>query len=853
MSRRSLILLFGLLAAIHTWPLLPQAATHSLDDGDALLNTWLLAAVSRALATHPLSFFDINSYYPYHHALTTLDHQLSAVVFAGPLYLVGGNPQLALNLYTFATFLFAGVFTALLVEELSGSPEAGVLAGTLFAFSSGRLENINHSHVLGNFWLPLALLFAHRFVTSPTWRRLWALAGVALALALTAWYNAALGPLALAIVVTAGLARRGYAALPALGRLAVGAAVAGIVVAAVALPYARVTREFRSPPRHLWDPAGAVAPEGNEHRTISASVIQDNSTGLRGFVGVRQASIAPWLSGLRGLGLVGGRTFPGFVAAAFALAALGWVIVAQARNSPLAWPALALAGVFAVAVVSLLTHRAIGWPLVLSRTTWFFPLLIASFAMWILLPLDPGGYRPAWLEHARTYFVVAVVGGALSLGVTVYLKGSPIAHGIYPADAPGFSLLRAPVRFGALCALGTAVLAGFGYASATRRLQGRLRIAVAVAVIALVNVELFAPMPRMRRIPRVPRVYEWLRRAPAGPVVEFPVHANMWGLYWSLFHRQPLVQGYGLIEPTAYARLADNDDLSPAMVEHIRAYFHARYVAVDRTKYSGERDAALSANIAANGDALRRVASFDGREIYEIGGASRGAPVLRAYRPWMLQGARGVAIDAHLEPARAATAFTIQVWGNGQLLTTVPWIANAGVPRLFAPLPAERAEGMNIEVLGDYRAVPADVSVDAQRSTRIQVDGHVWVGRMGYTLAVIAPDGRVDEVRAFNTSWDEGASHALAARIAAIPPGWTAAVATNYDASRALTADAVAALRSLGMTADLRGRFRVMHAAIGTKGAAPGTAIEQVSAEGSHVATGAPALVPVVVRDVRIY
>src|SRR4051812_37490818 len=121
MSRRSLILLFALLAVVHTWPLLPQAATHTLDDTDSLLNAWLIAAVSRALASHPLTFLDINSYYPYHHALTTLDHQLSAVLLAGPVYLVSGNAQLALNLYTFATFVLAGVFCALLVRELTGS------------------------------------------------------------------------------------------------------------------------------------------------------------------------------------------------------------------------------------------------------------------------------------------------------------------------------------------------------------------------------------------------------------------------------------------------------------------------------------------------------------------------------------------------------------------------------------------------------------------------------------------------------------------------------------------------------------------------------------------------------------
>jgi hypothetical protein len=852
-GRRGLILLFVALAAVHTWPLLPQAATHTLDDTDSVLNTWLLAALTRALVTHPLTFFDINTYYPYHHALTTLDHQLGAVVFTGPIYLVTRNPQLALNLYTFATFVLAGLFCAWLVRDMTGSTAAGAIAGSLFAFSSGRMENMNHSHVLGNFWLPLAVLLAFRYLAAPGWRRVWALASVTLVLALTAWYNAAIGPLAVAIVILAALLRDRVPAVAAMPRLLAGAAVAGVVVAAIALPYTRTGREFRSPAGRASDPPGGTVIEIAEHRTIAASVLQDNSTGLRGFVGVRQTASAPWLKPLRGLGLVGGREFPGIVGAALALAAIALLVFAQARASWLAWPALLLAAIFAVAVYSIETRHLLGWPIVLTRTAWFFPAMVGAFVVWLALPLTAPAEYP-WLDRARTCFVIALVGGALSLGLTVYVSGALVAHGIYPAGAPGFNLLRAPVRFGALWSFGTAVLAGCGYAAVTRRLQGSARMAVAALVVVLVNVELFAPMPRMPRVPRVPDVYEWLRHAPEGAVVELPVHRNVIGLYWSLFHLQPLVQGYGLVEPPAYSRLADDDALSPAMVEHIRSFFHARYIVVDRTKYTGASDAALSARIAENGAVLTRVAAAGGREVYEIVGPSRGAPVLRAYRPWMVEHARGVSIDAELDPVRDGVPHVVQVWGNGRLLASEPWHAGVVRGNIFAPLPDDRAQGVNIEVLGDYFTTPAEIAIDAlPRSTRLQIGGHVWGCRMGYTLAVVAPDGRVDEVRTYNTSWDEQASHALASRIRAIPEGWTAAVATNYDASRALTADAVEALATLGMVTDLRGRFRVNHAGIGRKGAAPGTAVEQAAAEGSHVATGTPALVPVAVREVRIY
>lgn len=866
-SRRIALPLFVVLSIVHTWPMLPKAASHIMDEGDSMLNGWLMAAVSRALATHPLRFFDVNAYYPYREALTTLDHQLSAVVLAGPVYLATGNPHLALNLYTIATFVLSGLFCARLVAELTDSESAGLIAGSLFAFSAARLENINHAHVLGNYWLPLALLFTHRYVARPTWRRVAAATGAALMLALTAWYNAVLGPLAIAVVAAAGLMRHRATAPAAIGRLAVAGLAAGIVVAAVALPYARTVRNFQSPPRQASEPIGGEAgATALNHRTISSSTIQDNSTGVEGFAAAAAGTPAPWLAAVRGVGTPTGRFFPGVAGALLAGLALMLVIREQSRASRLAWPALALAAIFAVAVLSVTFGRQYGWPIHVTRLEWFFPALVGSFVLWIFLPLEVAPSR-SWIRDARTYLVIGIVGGALALGISVYAWGTLVARGIYPADLPGFNLLRASVRFGVLYALGLSVLAGFGYAAVTRGVRPGLRPALAAAVLVVVNFELLCQPPPMRRLPRVPLAYQWLRTAPAGPVVEFPIHDNLSSLYWSLFHRQPMVDGYGLVEPAAYARLRDDDDLSPAMVEHIRSYFHARYVVVNRRKYLGDRNAALSANLALDAGTLTPVAAFDGREVFEIGGPSRGAPVLRAYRPWMLEKVRGVAVDAALDPAREATTQVLEIWGNGRLLTSASPEAVASGQRVFAPLPNDRADGLNIEILGDYRLTtpggplgttghpaPADIRIEATlRATRVQVNGHVWAGRQGYTMAVIAPDGRVEEVRTFNTSWYEAASHALANRIASIPAGWTAAVATNYDASRRLTADAVDALRTLGMVTDLRGRFRVMHAAVGIKGAAPGTASEAVSADAARCVIGAPRLIPVTVRDVRLY
>jgi hypothetical protein len=110
----------------------------------------------------------------------------------------------------------------------------------------------------------------------------------------------------------------------------------------------------------------------------------------------------------------------------------------------------------------------------------------------------------------------------------------------------------------------------------------------------------------------------------------------------------------------------------------------------------------------------------------------------------------------------------------------------------------------------------------------ICVDGRdISPGQRGYNVAVLDPrTGSVEEVAAFDTHLDEGASQALAEMLRGVPAGHIVAVAAADEASRLLGQEAVEALRGLGATGDLRDRFRWGHAIIGVQGAAPGTAAE---------------------------
>jgi hypothetical protein len=143
----------------------------------------------------------------------------------------------------------------------------------------------------------------------------------------------------------------------------------------------------------------------------------------------------------------------------------------------------------------------------------------------------------------------------------------------------------------------------------------------------------------------------------------------------------------------------------------------------------------------------------------------------------------------------------------------------------------------------------ADVSIRSDRGrTRVQINGRVFRPDKGYFLVELdAATGAVRRTGQFNVSWFPEASAALADFVRQVPVGAPVLVVTEFDASRDLQEVAVAALAELGLETDLRDRFQTQQAAIGVKGAAPGTALEVINRWRASLVLGQPEL-----RDVQI-
>ena len=96
-TRASLVAV--LLAVLHTWPLATAPGTLSRNDnGDAMLNEWIVAWVQHQLPRHPLQLFQANIFYPARDTLAFSEPLIVPAILGSPVRLAGGSPVLVSNL-----------------------------------------------------------------------------------------------------------------------------------------------------------------------------------------------------------------------------------------------------------------------------------------------------------------------------------------------------------------------------------------------------------------------------------------------------------------------------------------------------------------------------------------------------------------------------------------------------------------------------------------------------------------------------------------------------------------------------------------------------------------------------------
>lgn len=158
------LLFFAALAVLFTRPLAFHAGSKTVEDvSDPPFQAWTLAWDARALRHDPLNLFNANIFYPNDATLAYSDHQVTNGILAMPLLWAGGSPILAHNLLVILSFFLCSLGAYLLALHLTGSRAGAVAAGIAYAYAPYKLAHVMHLNLLTAAFIPLTLLFLHRY------------------------------------------------------------------------------------------------------------------------------------------------------------------------------------------------------------------------------------------------------------------------------------------------------------------------------------------------------------------------------------------------------------------------------------------------------------------------------------------------------------------------------------------------------------------------------------------------------------------------------------------------------------------------------------------------------------------
>ncbi|MBZ5556404.1 MAG: hypothetical protein LAO77_03910 [Acidobacteriia bacterium] len=568
---------------VMTWPLATVIHREIAGDlGDPLFNCWILHWTGGQVlgALHgdlsALShYWDANIFYPAPLTLAYSEHLTPLMLQALPVLAATGNIILCYNLLLLSTFVLSGLGMYLLVRELTGRPLAALLAGFAFAFAPYRLDQYAHLEVVTSQWMPFALFgFRRFFVTS----RLRPLAGGALALLAQAlscgYYMAYFTPFAVAYCLYEMAARGRFADARTWRALIVSGGAVLLIVALFLRPYFHVRGIGEVGVRDPGD-------------------IQQFSADTRGFATIAESSRL-WGRIVRAMPRNENQGFPGFAILVFAAIATGAGLartVAKARSSAGArmprWRdslAVALGAILVLLLVVLaevlITGRTQPWithALGLGRdpaTRLLVPITITFATLLLVSPVTRRAARGV-PGSALAFFLCAAIAAAwMSLGPVMRANGRRIGPGLYDLFyqwVPGFDGLRVVSLNFMLVALFLAVLAGLGAAALLERRPVAGRSIVVLGILAILAEVWAVPTVTNVRMPApgyawpppqvadVPPVYSAVRELPPGTVIaEFPFGAQAYEIryvFYSGFHRKPIVNGYSGFSPASYARI----------------------------------------------------------------------------------------------------------------------------------------------------------------------------------------------------------------------------------------------------------------------------------------------------------
>ncbi len=569
---REFLIFFGFVAltAIMTWPWVLQLRDAVPDTGDPYAISYFLWWDFYQTFHAPWNLFEATILYPYHHTLAfgEFDYGVSLLFF--PLFGLGFRPVTVFSIAAFLSFPFTGYATFRLARTLSGSTAIAWVAGIVIAFLPFRFHHLAHLHLIFAGWVPLLFEALVRFARQRSWpRAAWlGFAFLMNGLTCTTWLILTIIPLSISAVL---LLTRNAAWRDPKFWLRAGATMclASLLLLPFLLPLRRVALEHgftRSPAEVKQYSARLIhwlaADDRNKvwHGLGSAG----NTTEMVLFPGL----LAPLLA-LAAFLLPPARARGGFsekeskepvpeetarskrillivldataiVCGVIALLTLGYDTFKWRLFGQVVLSATGPSGPLSLLIITVFIRCLIAYPRVLRRALSGDRNVLASFT---------SNERSELFGHALVWIVIGFVG---SFGLNLFF------HKFLYDYVFIFRGMRVATRWGMICYVGLALLAGLGayrFADVVGRHWRRFgqRIVYAMVVLGILFELHVAPLQMVRgEIYPDKLTLDLKSRQMSGGILELPMGDPVEHLYMlrAADHLHPVVNGkYSYVPP----------------------------------------------------------------------------------------------------------------------------------------------------------------------------------------------------------------------------------------------------------------------------------------------------------------
>lgn len=576
----TVLLIFFLLALLQLYPLSLHPANSVHDTGDPLLNTWILSWIQGSVLHGPSQMFNGNAFFPSKSTISFSEHLFPQAVLSLPLTLFIKNPILIYNILFVGSLIFCAYAMFLLVRYLTDNSSAGFVAGVIFAFSTYHINHTPQLQLLSSGLFVLSFYYLHRFfkekelkfsVLFSVFFTLQALACIYYGLFLISMF-VVIFPILLVMF------RKDISRL-FLIKLFVPLFGAGCILILFSLPYISLLK-FYGFSRGLA--------EGADLSNYFA-------------VSPRNIVLGKLLSPL---GSPEGFLFPGFVA--LCLSAYN---IYRKRTHFFHLPVILrylLIGLFMGCLITILVIIATGgFNLDLGFVNFSAHdlvkptlLLLMGLVAFTVLSTSVSLFSSQHGENSgkRTHFLLWIIlfwALILSFGKTFYFLGHSNSELTLPFSwfynyFPGFSGLRAPSRYGVFVLFAVAVMAGYGYKQLHERFKKtQVKTLVLVLVLVLLNIEYLSIPHKMSFVPvrkEIPPIYQWLKDQPGDfAILEYPFFTPLGMesvyMYFSLFHKKKIVNGYSGFLPPSYFYIREVFNAFPSKASlDILKYLDVKYL-----------------------------------------------------------------------------------------------------------------------------------------------------------------------------------------------------------------------------------------------------------------------------------